>query len=225
MNGIVKKGVLNSSVIKKLLQIVWFRFGSQPTIDLIDDHQKEVLAYLLIVGYTVGMKDIILPDKANESIRDIIETKRKIVMHQITEYENDPTTISKFAFETYLKEYLKAVQGDIQDVVMNNIDKTGGVYKCISSESAGTTLNGGQIMGAVGQVIVEDERIGHAYNGRSLPMFFQGDNSPLARGFCPSSFSKRECRLQNLSIRQWLVAKVPSIRLLKQQKLGICSVN
>jgi DNA-directed RNA polymerase II subunit RPB1 len=188
VNGMIRSGIFDKSAIKRLLLILWFNYGSRDTTEFIDNLQIMVLKFLLITGYTVGIKDIVLSNEANQKLYDIIETKRKEVMHLITEYENDPSTISKEAFEAFIKESLKGIQGDIQKVVMANMNRLGGVFKCITSESAGEPMNAGQIMGCIGQVIVEAERIFKKYGGRTLPMFFKHDDSPAARGFCTGSF-------------------------------------
>ena len=187
-NGMLTDGVLGKSDISTILQKTWFQYGSKETQEFIDDLQRMILQFLLRYGYTAGMKDIVVPKKVHETVYKIIETKRKEALASITEYENDPYIMTSDAFETYLRASLVAVQNEIQKAIMNDFNTSSGIYIAISSASSGTEMNAGQIIGCIGQVIVENRRIQKRFNNRTLPMFHQHDDSPFARGFCYNSF-------------------------------------
>lgn len=189
-NGQLDIGVLGKSEIGAIIQKMWFQYGSKDTQIFIDDMQRMMLQFLMNHGYTVGVKDAVVPKQVHEDIYTIIESKRKEAMGAITEYENDPYVMTSYAFETYLDQNLQSIQSDIQKIIMNNLENTGGggIFICISSGSSGTAMNAGQIIGCIGQVVVENKRIQMRFNNRTLPIFAQYDNSPFARGFCYNSF-------------------------------------
>lgn len=189
-NGMITNGVFGKSEISNIIQRTWFQYGSKETLNFIDDLQRLILQWLLRYGFTLSIGNIVVPEKIHKAIRDIIETKRKEVLNSITEYQNDPYIMTSEAFETTLEAGLRAIQGDIDSTAMSGLSKDNGLYIAISSGSSGVTLNAGQIIGCIGQVIVEDKRIRKKYNNRTLPMFFQFDESAFARGFCHSSFIK-----------------------------------
>ena len=187
-NGLITDGIFGKSEIQAIIQRLWIQYGSMETLNFIDDLQHMILQFLMRYGYTVGIKDIIVPNEIHEDIHKIIETKRKETIGAITEYENDPYVMTGEAFETYQQNNLSAVQSDIQKTIMNNFNTASGIYIAISSQSSGTDMNAGQIIGCIGQVIVEGKRIQKKFNNRTLPMFWQHDDSPFARGFCANSF-------------------------------------
>ncbi|XWV25257.1 dna-directed rna polymerase subunit 1 [Tupanvirus deep ocean] len=187
-NGRLMDGILGKSEIAPIVQKLWFQYGSKETLNFIDDLQRMILQFLMRRGYTVGIKDAIVPQKVHDQIYKIIETKRKEALGAITEYENDPYVMTGEAFETYQQQSLGAVLGDVEKTIMNNFSTDSGIFVCISSGSSGTSMNAGQIIGCIGQVIVEGKRIQKRFNNRTLPMFAQHDDSPFARGFCYDSF-------------------------------------
>ena len=187
-NGIILDGVFGKSDIQGIIQKTWFQYGSKETQNFIDDCQRMVLQWLMRFGYTISIKDTIVPEKINRSIRKIVETSRKQAVGDITEYENDPYIMTSEAFEINQRETLRAVQGNVEKIIMNNFDLNNGIYVCISSAASGTSMNAGQIIGCIGQVIVEGKRIQKRFNNRTLPTFYQHDDSPFARGYCYNSF-------------------------------------
>lgn len=188
VNGQLLDGVINSSEIAAIIQKTWFQSGSNITRKFIDNLQRMILQFLMRYGYTVGIKDTIASDEVNDAVYKIIETNRKKALKMITAYENDPYIMTSEAHEINLTETLKASQDEIQKTIMANFDKNSGIYMAISSGSSGTEMNAGQIIGCIGQVIVESKRIQRKYNNRTLPMFYQFEDSAFSRGYCHDSF-------------------------------------
>lgn len=190
INGLIMNGIFTKPEIGAIIQKTWFQYGSIDTKNFIDDLQRMILNWLMGHGFTVGIGDLIVPNNIYDSIAKLIETKRKETLFRITEYENDPYVMTHEAFETNLKASLQATQGEIEKLIMNNLDSKNGMYITISSGSNGTTLNAAQIIGCVGQVVVETKRIQNKFNNRSYPMFYQYDDSAFARGYTYNSFIK-----------------------------------
>lgn len=191
-NGMITHGLIGKKVIQDIVQKTWFQTGSNATQQFIDDLQRMILQWLMRYGFTVGIRDTIVPDSVTKTVKKIIETKRKEILTMITEYENDPYIMTKEAYEVSIRENLRAIQNDIQNAVMSNFMTNGGISVTIASGSSGAELNAGQIAGAIGQVFVDSVngniRIPKYFNNRTLPMFCQHDDSAFARGFCHNSF-------------------------------------
>lgn len=190
VNGFITDGIFGKSEIAAIIQKTWFQYGSTETQNFIDDLQRMILQWLMRYGYTVSISNTIVPSTVHKSVKKVVETKRKETLSTITEYENDPYVMTKEAFEVSLQASLQAVQGDIEKAVINSFTNDNGIFIAISSGSSGTAMNAGQIVGCIGQVIVESKRIQKKFNNRTLPMFYQHDDSAFARGFCHSSFIK-----------------------------------
>lgn len=187
-NGVMKDGLWGKPQIAQIVQKSWFQYGSHVTQNFIDDLQKMILQFLMIEGFTVSIKDTIVRPEVKEKVYAIVETSRKKTLADITKYENDPYVMSGEAFETNVRSELQAIQSEIQKSIMNDLDSLSGISDTILSGSNGTEMNAGQIMGCIGQVIVEDKRIQKRCNNRTLPNFHQHDDSAFARGFCHGSY-------------------------------------
>ena len=188
-NGQILDGTMSKSEIKAVLHKIWFNVGDKESVHFIDDLQRLILQWLLHHGFTVGIKDCVTSTAAYNKINAIIETKRKEVLSMITEYENDPYIMAKYAFEATIVANLQAIQGDIQSVVSSGFTLDGGIHVTVQSGSAGDQTSAANIIGAVGQVIVEGQRMRKGFNNRTLPMFYQYDDSAFARGFTRNSFT------------------------------------
>lgn len=188
VNGTLTDGKLGKADIGLIVQTLWFEYGSEKTRNYIDDLQRLILQFLMRQGYTIGVKDAIVPNTVYDSVSKIIETKRKETLGQITEYENNPYIMTPDAFENHVRQNLSSTLSDVEKTIMNSFSTSSGIYIAIKSGSSGTDLNAGQIIGCIGQVIVEEKRIQNKFNGRTLPTFAKHDNSPFARGFCYNSF-------------------------------------
>jgi len=189
LNGVIQHGTIGKSEVKNILHKIWFNVGDKETVYFIDDLQRMLLQWLFRSGFSVGIKDCVISDNAYEQINAVIETKRKEVLGMITEYGNDPYIMAKYAFETFLSATLSALAGDIQNIVMSNFTLDGGLHVTVQSGSAGDASTSAQIIGACGQVIVEGQRMRKGFNNRTLPMFYQYDDSAYARGFTHGSFT------------------------------------
>lgn len=188
INGMIRTGVLGKPEIAKIIEKSWFQYGSKKTQHFIDDLQRMILFYLMKKGFTIGIKDTVVPEEVHESIYSIVETKRKEIMTLITEYENDPYIMTAEAFEESIMTSLQAVLSDLQKLIMGNFDPKTGMFITITSQSSGTEMNAAQIIAAIGQVVVEGKRPQKKFNDRTLPTFPKNDDGALARGFCYNSF-------------------------------------
>lgn len=189
INGVLLKGQIGGTDMAPIIQKILFQYGPVETRNFIDNLQRMILLFLMKFGFTVGIKDCVLPKSVLQSAHNTIETTRKKLVSDITRYENNPYSMTSEAFETQQREELSAgLRGRIEDLVMANIDKTSGIYLTITSGSSGATANAAQITTSVGQIIVEEKRIQPRFNNRTLPTFPQFDDSPFARGYCANSF-------------------------------------
>jgi len=189
LNGNIIEGLVGKSEIKNILHKIWFTVGEKESVYFIDDLQRLILQWLVKHGFSTGIGDCIIPKIAHEQLETIIETKRKEILGMITEYENEPGIMTKYAHESTIVAHASAVQGDLQTVIQKNFNLDGGIHVTVQSGSAGDIGTATQIIGAVGQQIVESQRMRKGYNGRTLPMFWQNDNSMFAGGFIRHSFT------------------------------------
>jgi DNA-directed RNA polymerase II subunit RPB1 len=191
-NGKLLEGQLDKSQLSttknSIIHYVWDKYGPTPTQKFIDDTQRLILNYLLDKGFTVGIKNCIIPIELVRQLREIIHTKIISANHSLTQYENDYDKIIPETGDGILSMELNAVSSNIGKLIMDVLEKDNGLNVMISSKSKGSVVNMTQMAGCLGQVLVESQRIKKRVSGRTLSLFHQNDDTPAARGFIGSSF-------------------------------------
>merc|ERR1711871_969657 len=191
-NGVLKKGKLDKSSLSNkknsIIHYIWDKYGSDKTRKFIDDTQRLILNYLMLSGQIVGFGDTLVENKTLENIRGIIDTKLLEINHQITEMENDSSVMNVSLFEDTMSGDLNTIGGNISKMVADQLDPMNNFALMSRSGSKGSSLNIGQIMGCLGQQIVDSKRIQKKVNNRTLAHYHQNDDTPYARGFVKSSY-------------------------------------
>jgi len=191
INGLMTHGQYNSSKSKTLTQQIWFTCGATETRNYLDNAQRGILNWLTKYGFTLGIKDLIMPSGVLDTITEIIISGLKAVENKITEYENNPYSMKMDVFERMLTQTLSVINSTYEELLQNTMKSGNGMDAMINSGSKGKMDNITQIIGCVGQADYEGGRIPRKYaDNRILPYFSQHDDRGSARGYCVGSFFK-----------------------------------
>jgi hypothetical protein len=186
------KGVMGESILnQKIVYYSWDRHGPDITKNFFDDAQRLVTNWLLMNGFSVGLGDDTTDQYVIDDIKLFCEVKQMEVDKLITEMENNPDTLDAETFESNVLSTLKASDGEITKRVFEHLKKNqkqNNFYVMIESKAKGSQGNIGQIIGGLGQNVLEFRRIKKKVNNRTLPHFFQNDDRAFARGFIPNSY-------------------------------------
>ena len=187
-NGDIVKGQVRKKANKQIISNCWDRHGHKITADYITNIQKLNVNWILYDGFSVGLKDCYIQQSIKDKIVSELEKKKLEIAHLITEIENNPELLDADIFEQSVKSNLAAQKGDIQQLVMSDLNDNNNFYIMANSGAKGKEVNLAQIMGALGQDIFKGKRIEKEVNNRTLPHFHQNDDTPLARGFIEHSY-------------------------------------
>ena len=187
-NGHIINGPVNVRINNTIISNCWDRHGYETTQTYIDNIQRIITNWLLLDGFSVGLGDCYISQQNKEIIVKELEKKKLEINHLITEIENNPELMDADLFEASIQSNLSAQKGEIQKLVQDNIDSNNNFYIMVNSGSKGKAVNMMQIMGALGQDIFLFKRIQKLVNNRTLPHFFQDDDTPLSRGFIEHSY-------------------------------------
>jgi len=208
-NGDIVKGQVRKKANRQIISNSWDRHGPKITADYITDIQRINVNWLLYEGFSVGLKDCFSSKDVKNNIIAELEKKKLEVAHLITEIENNPELLDAEVFEISIKSNLAAQKGDIQQLVMNDLDDSNNFFIMANSGAKGKAVNIMQIMGALGQDIFKGKRIEKEVNNRTLPHFHQNDDTPLARGYIEHSYldglSPQEFFFHHMTGREGLI--------------------
>ncbi len=212
-NGKLLKGTIGSSVINnKIIYYSWDRHGPDTTKHFLDNSQRLVTNWLLMNGFTVGLGDATTDKAILNEIESFCEIKQMEIDKLITEMENNPDTLDPDTFEDQVQANLSAANNDINKTLNNHIIENhpdNNFHILIESGAKGSSTNISQIIGALGQNILEFKRIKKKVNNRTLPHFFQNDDRANARGFISNSYyhglNPREFFFHHMTAREGLI--------------------
>jgi DNA-directed RNA polymerase beta' subunit len=213
-NGHIKKGILDKTMLKakkqnSLIHLIYDQYGIEETKDFIDNTQRLINNFNMYNGFTVGIGDIDISEELQLQMSKLFETKKLEVKHIITEMENNPDLYDSKTFESSIYGELNNIRETASKFIMNNMKPDNNFNIMISSGSKGDPVNMAQMVGCVGQQAVEGQRIKKKVNGRSLPYFFQNDDSAQARGFIEEPFvfglTPQSFIFQNMSAREGMI--------------------
>jgi DNA-directed RNA polymerase I subunit RPA1 len=216
---IIRKGELLCGVLDKthygatpygLVHCMCELYGGDSSSALLSSFSKVFTFYLQWIGFTLGVKDILVVDKADEKRDDIICLVReagRVAAIKATELpvDVDDNKLIETIREMYTKDPKFRANLDRQyknmlDSYTNNINTvclTEGLLEkfpynnlqlMVQSGAKGSTVNTMQISCLLGQIELEGKRPPLTISGRSLPSFPPYDTSPRAGGFIDGRF-------------------------------------
>ncbi|XP_071859536.1 RNA polymerase I subunit RpI1 [Bombus fervidus] len=216
---IIRNGELLCGVLDKthygatpfgLVHCIFELYGGICSTKLLSAFGKLFQAALQRNGFTLGIEDILLLNKADKKRKEIISNCRKIgenIQRSMLELPDDiPMDIvtSKIE-ESYWSDPKFRAQIDRKyksalDVYTNDINKAclpAGLLKkfpdnnlqlMVQSGAKGSTVNTMQISCLLGQIELEGKRPPLMISGKSLPSFLAYDPTPRAGGFIDGRF-------------------------------------
>ncbi|KAL4705922.1 hypothetical protein ACJJTC_017504 [Scirpophaga incertulas] len=215
----IRKGELLTGVLDKthygatpfgLVHCMYELYGGDSSSALLSSFSKVFTYYLQWIGFSLGVKDILVVDSANEKRDEIISLVReagRVASIKAAELpvDVDDCKLKETIGEMYTKDPKFRTNLDRQyksmlDTYTNNINKVclsegllekfpyNNLQLMVQSGAKGSTVNTMQISCLLGQIELEGKRPPLMISGRSLPSFPPYDVSPRAGGFIDGRF-------------------------------------
>lgn len=193
-------GPLNKDTFQKMstgiVHSVYNDVGVDETTALFDNTQRLICDFLVYNGFSVGVSDLMLSPLTKNVIKKSLsdmqsECSKFMSQVQKNEFKNDKMMTNEQYVESKMGEFIDKCNKEIQNKVMKDANissEDNRMLNMIDSKSKGNIVNVLQMMGAVGQVVVEGKRISYGFDDRTLPHYQKYDDSPEARGFVKHSF-------------------------------------
>lgn len=192
IRGQMTKEVLGSGS-KGLIHRVCNDFSNMSSAQFVDDLQNIVTEYMKTTAYSVGISDLIADKTTNESIAQVITSKKKDVQNLIDQthlgvFENKTGKTNEEEFELQVSNILNKATNDAGKIGLKSLSKDNRFVIMVKAGSKGSEINISQMISCLGQQNVDGKRIPYGFENRTLPHFHKYDDSPSARGFVESSF-------------------------------------
>tara|TARA_Y100000389_G_scaffold123759_1_gene121099 strand:- start:655 stop:3420 length:2766 start_codon:yes stop_codon:yes gene_type:complete len=200
-DGVLLEGVLNKAILgsnhNSLIQVIYKEYGSDEALKFIDGIHFITNNWLLINGFSVGLKDCIVSDKLNEEGVSKSQEIKDVIFKCFIEAEQ----IKKMTTNENIKELrINASLNKAKDIGLriakNALSSDNNFLSTVNSGSKGDFFNIAQITGLLGQQNLKGQRVKKLLNNgkRTLPHYpfeiTDLETEYESRGFISSSFIK-----------------------------------
>ncbi len=197
-NGEILQGRIDTGIYqnrtKGLVHSVYSECGPEETRQFFDNTQTMVCDYLVNSGFSVGISDLIVDEKAKVELKGVIHDMKVKVYDIIRDihngrFENKSIENNNDFFEQQVNQILNQANTKAGKLGMANIDDMSNrMINMVKSGSKGNVINVAQMLACLGQQNVDGKRIVYGFESRTLPHYTKYDDGPESRGFVENSF-------------------------------------
>ena len=228
LSGILDKPSIGQNAHGGILHIIHSEYGARKALDVTFNLQQLTTMFLFQRGCTIGIREMILPNKViDEEIHPIIS---QIIYdaNRITKRLDSGGIVpplGKTVGEFYEELMLNALQSsdDFVEPVLKNIDpQYNEFYWLVATGSKGDFGKILNTVSSIGLVTIAGKRIEQKFGfRRSLPYFTSFDTSPQSRGYLTNSYMSgqkvQEMIFHAMDARYALIQKGLSVSLVGEQ--------
>lgn len=171
-----------------IIQAILLQFDDMRARDFITDLYFILVEYLSNHAFTVGYKDLV----ATQELIDYKNEQLELLMTDVEQLNhNNQNEIEKKVSEQKIIFKINAITERLHKRCKDELSLLGNRFvTLIDSGAKGKSAELGAMVMSAGQRYSQGQRMKLQLNHgtRCLPYFKEGDNSPLARGYCSSSY-------------------------------------
>ena len=193
LTGIINKETIGGGSKKGLIFTLIKDCGNLECAKFLVRISKFCSRWICDYGVSFGLGDV-TPEKDLMTIKQIeIDQSFKKCDVEIKKYNNGeielkPGLNMEQSLENNLIDSLSDVRNILGKKLINNLPKTNTALRMATSGSKGSETNLCQMIGCLGQQIINGKRIPNCFINRSLPHFEEYSKYPLSKGFISHSF-------------------------------------
>jgi len=208
VDGRILSGCFDKTTVgaggSSIYQSIVHDFGARATIDTIFDMQQIGTNYIIMHGFTTGMRDFYLRPEARARIKQCIEqtlARAHVITAKLDEGRIIPP-IDKTLAQYYEELQINAqrINDDFYEPIFASFEdcETNGMFEMLTI-GKGSPIFLVNMVGAVGLILINGERAMQNYsNARTLPYFQRYDESPESRGFAGANFANGLSLVSNI---------------------------
>jgi DNA-directed RNA polymerase II subunit RPB1 len=200
-HGTFVEGVLSKQSaggkIGNIIHAVWKDFGPETNRLFMDNLMNLTMQWLLIDGFSIGMRDTVIPDATKQAIDEKISSIYAQIVRKIADLREGKFKV-KFSnislaehFETEMFELVNQIRDGAQSLAYNSMGESNRMWATVTSGSKGSKANIVQISSLLGQRMLEGgKRVFGGYSNRTLPHYAKYDLRPESHGLILSNYIK-----------------------------------
>ncbi len=193
ISGVIDKSSIGAEEPDSVLHRITKDYGYDVATKFLNSILVMLKQFITHYGFSYGYSDLELSQKTRENILDGIQETYDKVYDLISQAKKGTLQLSRGlsaeeALEAYIVNELSKARDRAGSMADKSFDETNSGRIMATTGARGSSLNIGQMAGALGQQSIRGRRIQKGYNNRALPHFKENDTNPDARGFVKSNY-------------------------------------
>ena len=168
-------------------------YGNEKAKIFLNSELIMIKQFITHYGFSYGYSDLEVPEKDRQAIKDDTQTTYDEI-HDLISQEKKGTLkairgmTSKETLEAYIMSNLGKLRDRAATAANLSLDDDNAGKIMATTGARGSSLNVGQMAGALGQQARRGNRLNKGYNNRVLTHFEEHENDPDAHGFVKSNY-------------------------------------
>lgn len=193
ISGVIDKSSIGAEEPESVLHRIAKDYGNTKAKNFLNSILIIVKQYITHYGFSYGYADLEVPEKEKQQILDDIQETYGIISDLTSQYEKGTLKLTRGmrpeeALEAYIVNELGKARDKAGMTADQSLDQSNAGRIMATTGARGSSLNIGQMAGALGQQSRRGNRLHDGYNNRALPHYQEHDNNPDAHGFVKSNY-------------------------------------
>jgi DNA-directed RNA polymerase subunit A' len=193
ISGVIDKSSIGAEEAESVLHRIAKDYGNTQAKKFLNSVLIIVKQYITHYGFSYGYSDLELSEKVKQKILDDIESTYEKVYDLTLQAKKGTLKLTRGlsaseALEAYIVNELSKARDVAGSMADQSFDETNAGRIMATTGARGSSLNIGQMAGALGQQSRRGQRLLKGYNNRALPHFKEHDNNPDSSGFVKSNY-------------------------------------
>ena len=193
ISGVIDKSSIGAEEPESVLHRIAKDYGNAQAKEFLNSILIIVKQFITHYGFSYGYADLELPEKVREGILSGIDETYDKVYDLISQAKKGTLKLtrglsSSEALEAYIVNELAKARDTAGSTADQSFDQTNAGRIMATTGARGSSLNIGQMAGALGQQSRRGKRLLTGYHNRALTHFKEHDNNPDAHGFVKSNY-------------------------------------
>jgi len=193
ISGVIDKSSIGAEEPESVLHRIAKDYGNATAKNFLNSILIIVKQFITHYGFSYGYGDLEVPEKEREKILTDIKESYDSVADLMSQYKKGTLKLTRGlsadeALEAYIVNELSKARDKAGSTADQSLDQTNPARIMATTGARGSSLNIGQMAGALGQQSRRGNRLNTGYNNRALTHYKEHDDNPDAHGFVKSNY-------------------------------------
>jgi DNA-directed RNA polymerase subunit A' len=193
ISGVIDKTSIGAEEPESVLHRIVKDYGNDVGKNFLNSILIMVKQFITHYGFSYGYGDLEVPEKDRQQIIDDIKSTYDTVSDLTRQYEKGTLKLTRGmrpeeALEAYIVNELGKARDKAGSTANDSLDDMNAGKIMATTGARGSSLNVGQMAGALGQQSRRGDRMNTGYNNRALTHYVEHDPNPDAHGFVKSNY-------------------------------------